>query len=107
MFSRCLMAFAISSVGLIASVDAGQRRIPSETVRDVQHTLQARKLLSDDPDLAPFNIGVTVTDRVAVLWGPVPSAEVAFRAELCVKTMVALVEIRNELFVCDLSEPTR
>lgn len=74
---------------------------------DSRHTLQARRLLLEDPDLASFNIGVVVTNRVAVLWGPVPSAEVAFRAQVCLKAMVDLVKVKNETFVSDLSEPMR
>jgi BON domain len=74
---------------------------------DSRHTLQARRLLLEDPDLASFNIGVIVTDRVAVLWGPVPSAEVAFRAEVCVKAMAELVRVKNETFLNDPMEPSR
>jgi hypothetical protein len=90
-----------------SSTCSGQSRIIGDPSRGVQHTILARRLLLDDPDLASINIGVIVTDRVAVLWGPVPSAEVAFRAELCMRSMVELVEVRNELFVCEQLEPIR
>lgn len=86
---------------------AAQSRIIGDPARDVRQTMQARKLMLDDPELARFNVGVIVTDRVAVLWGPAPSAEVAFRAELCVRTMIELAEVRNELFVSELLEPIR
>jgi osmotically-inducible protein OsmY len=93
----------------VSSARAGQSRTIGEPAgdpaRDVRQTMQVRKLLLDEPELAQINIGVIVTDRVAVLWGPVPSPEVAFRAELCVRTMIELVEIRNELFVSELLEP--
>jgi BON domain len=97
----CLMYFAV------ASARAGQTRVLGGPSRDVEQTIQARKVLADDPQLASCNIGVTVTDRVAVLWGPVPSAEVAFRAELCLKALNQLVEVRNELVVSEPLEPTR
>ena len=56
---------------------------------------RARKLLADDPDLETFNIGVSVQNRVATLWGPVPSIEVAFRAELVLRTMFELTAVRQ------------
>ena len=89
--------------GLVTAnvVQAGSLRVPVDIDRDVFQTILARKLLQDDPDLMAWNIGVTVQDRVLVLWGPVPSAEVLFRAELCVKTMPGLAGVRNELFVCE------
>jgi hypothetical protein len=86
---------------------AGQGGIIGDPVRDARQTMQARQLMLDDPELARINIGVIVTDRVAVLWGPVPSAEVAFKAELCVRTMIELVEVRSELFVSELLQPIR
>jgi hypothetical protein len=85
----------------------GQVRLIGDPLRDVQQTLQARQLLAVDSDLQGINIGVIVRDRVATLWGPAPSAEVAFRAELSLRAMIELVEIRNELFVSDLMEPMR
>ena len=89
------------------AVSAGPARIGGDLSRDLRQTIQARRLLADDPDLAPWNIGVIVQDRVATLWGPVPSAEVAFRAEICLKSMIELTEIRNELFMSELIKPMR
>jgi hypothetical protein len=101
----------VTSAWLIAVActlaQAGPARIGGDPARDMRQTLHARKLLADDPDLAMWNIGVSVRDRVATLWGPVPSAEVAFRAELCLKSMIELMEVRNELFVSDLVRPMR
>jgi len=104
MFGRSLIALSLI-VGLGPSVSAGSNRIPSGAARDVLHTLQARKLLADDSELGAYNIGVTVIDRKAVLWGPAPSAEASFRAEICLRSMVELIEVRNELFVSDLVQP--
>ena len=67
--------------------------------RDLRQTVQARKLLLDDPQLGPLNLGVRVTDRSAVLWGPVPSRELSYRAERRLQTMFELIEIRNRLTV--------
>jgi osmotically-inducible protein OsmY len=105
---RCwLVAVVILMLSTVTPAGAGQSRIIGDPARDVRQTMQARKLLLADPELARINIGVIVRNRVAVLWGPVPSAEVAFKAELCVRTMIELVEIRNELFVSELLEPIR
>jgi BON domain len=67
--------------------------------RDLKLTIAARRALWQDPDLARFNIGVKVRNRVAVLWGPVPSVEIAFKAEVCVQGLIELSAVRNELFV--------
>ncbi len=92
---------------LTNSAIGGSLRAPADFDRDVLQTIQARMLLRDDPDLSAWNIGVTVQDRVLVLWGPVPNAEVLFRAELCVRTMPGLVGVRNELFVYEPAEAIR
>jgi hypothetical protein len=75
--------------------------------RDLRLTMQARKLLYDDPALAPLNLGVIVNDRVAVLWGPAPTAEAIVRAERTLRKMGELVEIRNKLFLDEPLEPAR
>ncbi len=69
--------------------------------RDLWQSMQARKLLQKDPELAAFNVGVSVRDRVAILWGSVPLAELSFKAELCLRTMTELAEIRNQLEVME------
>jgi hypothetical protein len=102
---RWLLLVVILIFGTVAS--AGPDRPAREPSPDVTHTIQARKLLADDPELANWNLGVFVTDRVAVLWGPAPSAEVAFRAEERLRTMIELVGVQNKLFVCESIEPVR
>ena len=101
-----VVALAGPSV-LTESAWAGQIRSVNDPMRDVRQTNQARKRMADDADLAGHNIGVVVRDRVATLWGPVASAEIAFRAELCLRTMIELAEVRNELYVSDIIESIR
>ncbi len=72
---------------------------------DLWQSVRARKLFLDDPQLAPLNLGVKVNGRVAVLWGPVPSLELAHRAEERLQTMIELAEIRNQLHVAPDNEP--
>jgi len=78
---------------------------PEPPYADIWQTWRARKLLYDDPALGPFNLGVRVKDRVAVLWGPAPSLEVALRAEARLRTMFELIDVRNELII--LPDETR
>ncbi|MBI3407069.1 MAG: BON domain-containing protein [Planctomycetes bacterium] len=69
--------------------------------RDFRQTIQARKMLHDDPLLASVNLGVNVVEGVAFLWGPVPTAEFAARAEQRLRAMIELVDVRNRLYVTD------
>ena len=92
-------------LGFASLVDAQPIRATRDLSRDVMQTMQARQRLHADPDLAAWNIGVSVENRVATLFGPAPSAEAIFRAELCLRNMIGLAGIRNELFVSDLLAP--
>jgi osmotically-inducible protein OsmY len=105
----CIDRLLFGAVFLFAAAlaQAGPNRIDDDTARDVRQTMEARKLLADEPELEAFNIGVSVQNRVATLWGPVPSIEVAFRAELVLRTMFELTAVRNELFVSELVEPMK
>lgn len=106
-FRRVLLGLLLAALPMQTAPALGQVRLLGDAQRDVQQTIQARRLLAVDPDLEGHNLGVIVRDRVATLWGPAPSAEVAFRAELCLRMMIELVEIRNELFESDLVESIR
>jgi hypothetical protein len=101
------VTLSIFLVVITASTPAGPVRNANDLARDRTQTMKARGVLLQDPELAAFNIGVIVQDRVAILWGPVPSAEVAFRAELCLRGMAELREVRNELMVHEAIQPIR
>lgn len=73
---------------------------------DVNQTIQVRKLLQDDETLKPYNLGVRVENRVAILWGPVPSPEVARRAEQRIRRMIEIAKVRDETVVM-VGEPQR
>ncbi len=64
---------------------------------DVLQTCEARKALLQDTVLGPLNLGVKVTNRVAVLWGPVPSAQIAGQAVSLLQKVPGLIAVRNEL----------
>lgn len=73
--------------------------IPVEHLRELMLTLEVRKALLDDPELAKLNVGVKVDGRVATLWGPVPTAEIKQRAEDVLKKFPYVSEVRNQLQV--------
>lgn len=66
---------------------------------DFFHTHKVRKLLLEDEVLGSINLGVRVRDRVAYLWGPVPTPELALRAEQKLRECIEIKEIRNDLYV--------
>jgi osmotically-inducible protein OsmY len=69
------------------------------TFHDLELTLRARKALFRDPTLARSSLGVSVRNRVALLWGSVPTEDSARRAELALKHVLGLSSVRNELQV--------
>lgn len=93
---------ALFLLGGLAAVPA---RAGSDPERDVWLTLRSRRALAEDAELAPLNLGVVVRDRVATLWGPVPSAEMGFKAEVILRTLYELKAVRNELEVSDDPAP--
>jgi hypothetical protein len=85
---------------LLTCVGTAMAQTPAEALyRDLRQTVQARKLLLDDPSLGPLNLGVKVSSHKAVLWGPVPSQELAARAEQRLRSMFELAEIYNRLTI--------
>ena len=89
----------LAFVGLFLAGPACAQGLDDPLIRDLWQTVQARKILLDDPQLAPLNLGVVVKNRTATLWGPVPSNELAFRAEQRLRNLVEIFEIRNRLIV--------
>ena len=89
------LAFVPCQAGVITVGPANARPIAP----DLALTIEARGILLRDPELATLNIGVRVRNRIATLWGPVPSAEMAFKAEIYLRGLVELLEVRNELHV--------
>src|SRR5438270_688285 len=67
------------------------------TFNDLELGLRARKALADDALLAPHKLGVTVRNRVAVLWGTVPTKELAQRAVDRLGQVLGITSIENQL----------
>ena len=85
-----LVCWTLATGGVRATDDDGS---------DEFETLQAREVLQGDDGLADLNLGIFVRRHVAVLWGPVPSQELKLRAEVRLRTMLPLADVRNELNV--------
>jgi osmotically-inducible protein OsmY len=86
---------------------AGKAIIPaSDPARDCRLTLRARQVLQQDMALTGItHLGVTVRGGVAVVWGSVPSGDVARRAEMLVRQVPGVFDVRNELQVEPPDDP--
>jgi hypothetical protein len=97
------LAGAFLGTVLAAPLAAGAAPAPSEQLQqlaaDCRLTVFARQALQQDRTLAPFNLGVSVQANVATLWGPIPSAALARRAEEVLRHVPGVVAVRNELQV--------
>jgi hypothetical protein len=93
------LSIVVLSLGAAGRAGAVQLVPGVDSDQDLWHTVQARKTLADDPELSGLNLGVRVRNRVATLWGPVPTPDLAFRAEIRLRNLIELVEVRNELYV--------
>jgi osmotically-inducible protein OsmY len=71
----------------------------NDAYRDLQLTVHVRRALREDESLGSVNVGVRVRDGVAILWGPVPSAEVVARALARVQTVQGILGVRNETYI--------
>ena len=67
-----------------------------ESARDWVLGIQARRILHKDEQIAALNVGVSVKDKVATIWGTLPSAEVGKRAEEILKKINGIASVVNE-----------
>jgi hypothetical protein len=72
--------------------------------RDWLLTNKARKALQKDEQLKPLNIGVSVKDRVATIWGSIPSTEAGKRAEEALKQVDGIVAVMNECRIVPIDD---
>lgn len=92
---RLLLAAAL----LASCAMVGRTAPPEVAFADLWQTIQAHKFLQEDDELAPLHLGLKVRGRIATLWGPVPSVDLAVRAERRLRRMIQLIDVRNELIV--------
>jgi hypothetical protein len=97
--ATAFLVLALISMPCSAGVISVPPPMDRTTERDVMLTILARRALLLDAELAPLNLGVHVRNRVATLWGPVPSPELAFKAEARLRGLLELLAVRSELIV--------
>src|SRR5262249_58720844 len=82
--------------------------LPAESLfADCRLTVLARQSLQKDELLAALNLGVSVQSRTATLWGAIPSAELARRAEELVRQVPGGAEGQNDLRIEGSDLPTK
>jgi hypothetical protein len=100
---RRLLTFLVIAV---ASLSESQGSIAAPpNIDDILLTLKARQLFYQDEQLRPYNIGIQVVDRVAILFGSIPKAELVQRAETKLRGIFEIRDIRNELNVSPALPP--
>lgn len=72
---------------------------------DCRLTVLARQALYQDETLAPLNLGVSVRNHVATLWGPVASAALSRRAANRLRSVPGIENVVNQLVVEDPRDP--
>jgi osmotically-inducible protein OsmY len=71
----------------------------SAALTDCRLTVLARRALQQESLLAPHNLGVSVRDRKAKLWGGVHSPDLSLRAEQAVRNVPGIASVQNDLRV--------
>ena len=92
----------------LAAVSLSGEPAPAEPPKpDWVVTLQARKALWNDPDLADLNLGVRVRKGEALVWGPVLNDAQAAEAVARLKLVPGVDSIINEMFVLPANDLLR
>jgi osmotically-inducible protein OsmY len=78
---------------------------PSPTARDLQVLLRVRRALAADDEMAPLNVGVSVRDGVATLWGPLLTSDQMRRALKTTADVRGVQAVRNELYLAKDMRP--
>lgn len=74
-------------------------------LNDGRLTVYARRALAEDESLASLNLGVSVRNHVATIWGPVPSAELGQRALDNLRRVPGLAQVVNQLVIDKPGDP--
>ena len=101
-FACSLLPPAVAAVPPGPGAAAEPARVSAD---DWALTLRARKALRRDERLGPLNVGVTVRDGTARLWGPVPTDDLARRAREVVAAVPGVRGVASEVVVRPGPEP--
>jgi hypothetical protein len=99
---RVLRNLAVAGALGAAGLSAAPAADPPASAPEVSDVLLARSALTAldaDPQLRDVNLVVSVVDRVAVVGGPVSSADLGRRAEGLVRRVPGITDVRNRCFV--------
>ena len=107
---RTLLLGTLGGMGLLgppslAAAPAAQPAAAPPSLRDARLAMNARQALARDEQLARLNIGISVRQGVATIWGPVPSEAVARRAVERLREVKGLLEVRSQLYLKEDLEP--
>lgn len=105
---RALAASAALGVSGLSAAPAADLMPPpaaAPAVPDVVLARSALAVLDTDPAFREVNLVVSVVDRVAVVGGPVPSADVGKRAEWLVRRVPGITDVKNRCFVDRGTDP--
>jgi hypothetical protein len=95
----CILAvLAGLGLGYAPAAAADGPAVPSST-SDVLLARSALAALDADPQLRDVNLVVSVVDRVAVIGGPVPTADTGKRAAWVIGRVQGIAEVKNRCFV--------
>jgi BON domain len=78
---------------------------PEAVLADCRLAIRAREALLQDASLRELNLGVSVHNHVATLWGPVPSKPLSRRAVDCVRRVPGVADVVNRLVVESPRDP--
>jgi osmotically-inducible protein OsmY len=84
---------------------ASRAQVIAQSDSDCTLTAAARQMLFDDVELGTLNLGVSVNDRVATVWGAVPSEAAARRAVDCLRRVQGIARVVNQLSIEPPSDP--
>jgi BON domain len=71
-------------------------QLPEQTPRDWVLTSAAKRALQNDEQLVRLSLGVSVNNKVATIWGTLPSKEMGTRAEETLKKIKGIAAVINE-----------
>ncbi len=84
---------------VVRAAEADPAPAAPDGARDLEIEVRARHLLLTDAELAPFNLGVTVRNGVAVVSGPVSSPELRAKALKKIENVRGVFKVESDMYV--------
>ena len=69
-----------------------------DRIRDLAASVRARRVLKADPALDRLNLGISIEDGIASVWGPVPSDAVGRRAVVLLESVRGIRAVRSNFY---------